>query len=86
MVSGLSMAPEDPMWICKINPDELKDGITLLDELPEDAWRNLHPEILAIDIDAEFDSWGMSSSSPWRFGGSIIVMRRYGKDLDAEWV
>ncbi|CAI7607135.1 unnamed protein product [Penicillium bialowiezense] len=86
MVSGLSMAFEDPMWICQINSDELKDGIMLLDELPEDAWRNLHAEHLAIDLDAESDNWGMSSRSPWRLDGSIIVMRRYGKDLDVEWV
>lgn len=86
LISGLSMALEDPMWICEINRDELKDGIALLDQLPEDPWRNLHAEILATDIDAESDSWGMPSRFHWRFDGSIIVMRRYGKDLDVEWV
>ncbi|KAJ5704463.1 hypothetical protein N7536_000152 [Penicillium majusculum] len=86
MVSGLSKAFEDPLWICQIDSDELKAGIMLLDELPENAWRNVHAEHLAIDMDAESDGWGMSSRSPWRLDGSIIVMRGYGKDLDVEWV
>lgn len=84
MASGLSMALEDPMWVCEIDRDELKDGIALLDELPKDSWRNLHAEILATNIDAASDSWGMPSSSHWRFDGSIIVMRTDGKDLDVE--
>lgn len=86
IISGLSVALEDPMWICEIDRDELKDGITLLDEPPANAWRNLHAEILATDINPESECWGMSSSSPWHLDGSVIVMRRYGKDLDIEWV
>ncbi|CAI7639200.1 unnamed protein product [Penicillium pancosmium] len=86
MISGLSMALGDPIWICEINNDELKDGITQLDELPENPWQNTHAQILSIDIDAKSDSWGMSSSPPWHFDGSIIVMRGNGMDLDVEWV
>lgn len=86
LISDLSMALEDPMWICEIDRDELSDGIKLLDELPEDPWRNLHAEALATDIDEKSDSWGMPLRSHWRFDGSIIVMRRHGKDLDVEWV
>ncbi|KAJ5951068.1 uncharacterized protein N7479_009481 [Penicillium vulpinum] len=86
MVSGLSMALEDPIWICQINQDELKHGIALLDEPPENPWQNLHAEILSTDIDPESEGWGMSSQPPWRFDGSVIVMRRHGEDLDVEWV
>ncbi|KAJ6108541.1 hypothetical protein N7523_009864 [Penicillium sp. IBT 18751x] len=86
MVSGLSMALEDPMWICQLDRDELKNGTRLLDELPENAWQNPNAEILASDIDPESDGWGISSCSPWLFDGSVIVMRRNGKDLDVEWV
>ncbi|KAJ5998539.1 hypothetical protein N7451_006349 [Penicillium sp. IBT 35674x] len=86
MVSELSMALEDPMWICKLDRDELKNGAMLLDELPENPWQNLNGEILATDIDPKSDGWGMSSRSPWNFDGSVLVMRRYGRDLDVEWL
>jgi hypothetical protein len=86
IISGLSMALGVPMWICEINRDELKDGITLLDEPPENAWRNLPAEILAIDINPESECWGTPSSSSWHVDGSVLVMREYGKDLEVEWV
>lgn len=86
MVSDLSKILEDPMWICKLDRDELEDEATLLDELPENAWQNLNAEVLATNMNPRCDAWGMSVSSPGHFDGSVIIMREYGKDLDVEGV
>jgi hypothetical protein len=85
MVSSLSTVLKDPIWICHIDNDELKDGIALLDEPPRNSWQNIHAEILATEMDPESDRWGTFKSSQW-FDGSFIVMRRCGKDLDVQWV
>jgi hypothetical protein len=84
MISDLSKALGYPMWICDINNDELKVGITQLDKIPENPWQNPHAEILSIEIDAKAEDWGMSSIPPWHSDGSIIVMRENGMDLDVE--
>lgn len=82
-ISKVSVALGVPVWVCKLERDNLEREMKLLDEPPENPWQNPYAEILVTDIDAESEDWGKARPT-WCFDGSVVLWREYGIDLEVK--